>query len=161
MGLKCFNRHRLYDVATRCRSRKYPSFDRLLSPSRASSRVSPPNDAFIDLRRCSPVIARNHTRGRYERKSADAHFFPESPHALLLYPYPQHLPRLVSSRLSSCLVSFLPCPGAASAAFLRRRYLYAQSVCMHPHVHVCVYLNAGDNFITPRKLRSQRNKNFF
>lgn len=97
MGLKYFNRHGLYGMATLA-TRKYPPFDRLLffsppfsfgcfctgrdsslrppaSSSTNASLVLPPNGAHRSLRPLFAVIARNHTRGHYENDSADAYFF--------------------------------------------------------------------------------------
>lgn len=125
MCLKCFNRHGLYDVASPrransihlsadcCLFRALHKLPRYLLRSSAT-----PNATFIDLCKSGrPVIAHNHTRGRYKRESADAHFFPlpewrES----ALHPTPQHLPHLLS---------FFSCPGAASDALLGKRHWYA------------------------------------
>lgn len=111
MGLKCFNRHgslRRGHSASREISTFRPD---CLSPARQLFRSGGGGAARRGVHRSpmvlSPVIARNHTRGRYERNSADAHFFPSPPrfdpreqslHTLLSGPSPQHLPprRLLS-----------------------------------------------------------------
>jgi len=114
--LKCFNRHGLYDVATLRRANSiHLSVDcclLLCTSFRANSFVLPPNATFIDLYKGSrSVIAHNHTRGRYKRESADAHFFPS-------------LKRVSSldSLRSICLVFSLSFPEAASDVLLKRRH---------------------------------------
>jgi len=89
--------------------------------------------------RSGAVIAGNHSRGRYERKSADAHFFsPKSPRVGVFSPR-RHLPRFSLSRARARAAS----PGTAREALLQRADIYTAD-CRRsraretPPVCVCV-----------------------